>query len=136
VKHRKHGRRRAPENKAHGPVTRWGVAPEVKSDVSLEAMTTFADGFKEYAAKSEQRIEQLSDRVEEAVLDARRPVIGGADTPKAVKLPREWDDHLRKGHTHGLEEKSLSAGSNPEGGSRYYHVVMLFVARLLMYEGG
>jgi hypothetical protein len=54
VKHRKKGRRRAPENKAlqHGPVVLREPAPENKA-MSLEAMEAFAEGFKDYAAKSE-----------------------------------------------------------------------------------
>jgi HK97 family phage major capsid protein len=97
----------APENKAIG-------ADAEGTPLTTEQLKEFATATKSFLAKSEQR---LTERIDEQLLEARRPVIG-EDTPttKAIKLPKEWDNYLRKGFTDGLEEKALSAGVNPEGG--------------------
>jgi HK97 family phage major capsid protein len=92
------------------------AAPENKADDSHEEKTATIGNLKVLHQIVKGEIDEVKQRIDEANLDARRPIIGIDDTPKAVKLPREWDDYLRKGHTHGLEEKALSAGSNPDGG--------------------
>jgi HK97 family phage major capsid protein len=113
VKHRrnfKSARRiTASERKALEPMAT--AAPEKKD--GSENKTVTLGHLKNFAEVMKAHVEERIDQIE---LDAKRPVIGAHDTPKAVKLPREWDDYLRKGHTHGLEEKALSAGSNPDGG--------------------
>jgi HK97 family phage major capsid protein len=91
-------------------------SPENKDGGSGEDKAVTLGNLKVLHQIVKGEINAVNDRVSELELDARRPIIGAHDTLKAVKLPREWDDYLRKGHTLGLEEKALSAGSNPDGG--------------------
>lgn len=47
------------------------------------------------------------------MIEGKRPSVLDEHKPK---LPQGWDDYLCKGFTHGLEEKALSASSDPDGG--------------------
>jgi HK97 family phage major capsid protein len=115
VKHRRNGRRLTPhERKALEPLP--GGAPENKME-SGEVKTATLGNLKVLAEVVKGQLDEVHERLDEAALEQRRPIIAdpNASLVKA-SLPREWDDYLRKGHTHALEEKALSAGSNPEGG--------------------
>ncbi len=80
---------------------------------------------KEHIDRLDGNLDKLQKRLDDAVLEAKRPIIGHDD--KAVKMTAEQIEHakafmqfFRKGSGEhalaALEEKALSAGSNPDGG--------------------
>jgi HK97 family phage major capsid protein len=117
MKHRRNfkGRRLTPyERKAMEPMP--CDAPENKME-SGEVKTATLGNLKVLAEVVKGQLDDMRERLDEATIEQRRPIIADPNAPIVkASLPREWDDYLRKGHTHALEEKALSAGSNPEGG--------------------
>jgi HK97 family phage major capsid protein len=65
-------------------------------------------------------IDAQKARLDELTLKARRPAIGGEDKAESSREHRAaFEAYVRKGETQGLydfERKSMSAGSNPDGG--------------------
>jgi HK97 family phage major capsid protein len=65
-------------------------------------------------------IDAQKARLDELTLKARRPAIGGEDKAESSREHRAaFEAYVRKGETQGLydfERKSMSVGSNPDGG--------------------
>jgi HK97 family phage major capsid protein len=65
-------------------------------------------------------IDAQKARLDELTLKARRPAIGGEDRAESSREHRTaFEAYVRKGETQGLydfERKSMSVGSNPDGG--------------------
>lgn len=121
---------------------------EVKLTPELKKLfDDLQSGFKQYREKNDQAITELGKkgvtdvvlkehvdrintdvgalqkRLDEAVLESKRPVITDKDgktlTPDQVEHAKAFDSWFRKGNVgnlEALEAKALSAGSNPDGG--------------------
>lgn len=68
-----------------------------------------------------QALDQLTARFDELTLKAKRPRLSGEDEPDASRREHKqaFESYVRRGESQGLaamEAKSLSAGSNPDGG--------------------
>ena len=66
-------------------------------------------------------VDETKARLDELTLKARRPRLGGTDdvAPVSREHKQAFEAYVRKGETHGLfdiEAKSMSIGSNPDGG--------------------
>ncbi len=124
----------SPENKAATP-----NMPEV-----AHAFGDFMEAFEAFKDSNDQRIAELEHRsaadtvtldkldrinqaldqhkkvVDDLLLKANRPSIGGAGrSPVNLEHRAAFDAYIRNGQEdglHGLEEKALSVGSDPDGG--------------------
>ena len=65
-------------------------------------------------------VDETKARLDELVLKGKRPSLSGSDEmPAAMEHSRAFDSYVRKGETQGLsgiEAKSMSIGSNSDGG--------------------
>ena len=66
-------------------------------------------------------LDQTKTRIDELTLKARRPKLSGEEdaAPQSREHKQAFEAYVRKGETHGLfdiEAKSMSIGSNPDGG--------------------
>jgi HK97 family phage major capsid protein len=137
----------APAQKA-APATRTASAPDAKSaggpeiaaafedfmrafetfreanDERLEAIERRVSGdvlLDEKVARIDQAVDHTKRRVDELVLKAGRPAIGGERAPSGAASDHKaaFDLYVRSGETAGLrrlEEKALSVGSAQDGG--------------------
>ncbi len=99
-------------------------------------MGEFLNAFEAFKDANDERLDQIekrmaadvvtSDKVErinraldDLTLKMKRPQLGGPEKDQPTEHKRAFEAYVRKGETHGLfdiEAKSMSVGSNPDGG--------------------
>jgi len=90
---------------------------QIERQVSADVVTTEKMNRIDHALDEQKRI------VDEFVLKAKRPQLSGKSSatwsPAAFEHKQAWDSYMRVGDASGLrnlEQKALSAGSDPDGG--------------------
>jgi HK97 family phage major capsid protein len=88
---------------------------EIEKRMSADVLTT------EKVERISKAFDQQKARLDEMTLKARRPALGGDEVKSAMAREHKqaFESYVRKGETSGLsdmEQKSLSIGSNPDGG--------------------
>ena len=109
---------------AHGDIME---AFEAFKDANDERLTQIERRFGEDVVTADKverinrALDQTKARLDELTLKARRPSMSGegAASPGPSEHKRAFESYVRKGETQGLfeiEAKSMSIGSNPDGG--------------------
>ncbi len=88
---------------------------QIESRFSADAVTT------EKVDRINRAVDETKARLDELTLKARRPRLSGEqdDAPAAREHKQAFEAYVRKGETQGLfdlEAKTMSIGSNPDGG--------------------
>ena len=95
----------------------------------LNAFEAFKDANDERLGQIEKRmaadvvtadkVERINRALDDLTLKMKRPQLGGPEKDQPTEHKRAFEAYVRKGETHGLfdiEAKSMSVGSNPDGG--------------------
>ncbi len=95
----------------------------------LNAFEAFKDANDERLGQIEKRmaadvvtadkVERINKALDDLTLKMKRPQLGGPEKDQPTEHKRAFEAYVRKGETHGLfdiEAKSMSVGSNPDGG--------------------
>ncbi len=95
----------------------------------LNAFEAFKDANDERLGQIEKRmaadvvtsdkVERINRALDDLTLKMKRPQLGGPEKDQSTEHKRAFEAYVRKGETHGLfdiEAKSMSVGSNPDGG--------------------
>ena len=95
----------------------------------LNAFEAFKDANDERLGQIEKRmaadvvtsdkVERINKALDDLTLKMKRPQLGGPERDQPTEHKRAFEAYVRKGETHGLfdiEAKSMSVGSNPDGG--------------------
>ena len=87
-------RRNAPLELRNAPT----VTPEMK-----KLLEDIRDRHNATVAKQDRTISDMQKRLDDAILEAKRPLLNGEVEHKA--LPQGWDDYLRKGSSDPDRER-------------------------------
>ncbi len=66
-----------------------------------------------------EKVERINKALDEMALKMKRPQLGASEKEQPTEHKKAFEAYVRKGETHGLfdiEAKSMSIGSNPDGG--------------------
>jgi HK97 family phage major capsid protein len=83
---------------------------------------------------TEEKVARIERRLDELTLKARRPQIGGETKGDEREHKKAFNTYMRKGDTGSLsrlEQKALSAGSDPDGGYLVPDEIETEIGRLL-----
>jgi HK97 family phage major capsid protein len=81
-----------------------------------------------------EKVERLNKALDELSLKMKRPQLGASEKDQPTEHKKAFEAYVRKGETHGLfdiEAKSMSIGSNPDGGYLVPAETETEIARLL-----